>query len=107
MKFNFSDHMHTAFLVLDKFYFFIIKLVEHAKFKKIYLFITVPRRFGLKKNRLTRSLYLFIKMVRVTGVEPASLSAPDSKSGASANSAIPAHYKMVDPVGLEPTTARL
>ena len=47
-------------------------------------------------------------MVRVTGVEPASLSAPDSKSGASANSAIPASIiKMVDPVGLEPTTDRL
>ena len=45
-------------------------------------------------------------MVRVTGVEPASLAALDPKSSASANSAIPAK-KMVDPIGLEPMTARL
>ena len=44
-------------------------------------------------------------MVRVTGVEPASLTALDPKSSASANSAIPAH--LVDPIGLEPMTARL
>lgn len=48
-------------------------------------------------------------MVRVTGVEPASLSAPDSKSGASANSAIPAFimwWTLMDsnhrPPGYEP-----
>ena len=60
-----------------------------------------------QKNRLLSLSYFLV--VRVTGVEPASLSAPDSKSGASANSAIPAYInkKMVDPVGLEPTTARL
>ncbi len=45
-------------------------------------------------------------MVRVTGVEPASLAALDPKSSASANSAIPA-YCMVDPIGLEPMTDRL
>ena len=46
-------------------------------------------------------------MVRVTGVEPASLAALDPKSSASANSATPANKKMVDPIGLEPMTARL
>ena len=45
-------------------------------------------------------------MVRVTGVEPAHQLVLDPKSSASANSATPA-IKMVDPVGLEPTTARL
>ena len=45
-------------------------------------------------------------MVQVTGVEPARITPLDPKSSASANSAIPAK-KMVDLVGLEPTTARL
>ena len=47
-----------------------------------------------------------LSMVRVTGVEPASLAALDPKSSASANSATPANM-MVDPDGLEPSTARL
>ena len=42
-----------------------------------------------KKDRL-KSLSLIPVMVRVTGVEPASLAALDPKSSASANSAIPA-----------------
>ena len=59
-----------------------------------------------KKDRL-KCLSLIPVMVRVTGVEPASLAALDPKSSASANSAIPAYIKMVDPIGLEPMTARL
>ena len=46
------------------------------------------------------------QMVQVTGLEPARIASLDPKSSASANSAIPAK-KMVDLVGLEPTTARL
>ena len=45
-------------------------------------------------------------MVRVTGVEPASRKALDPKSSAFANSATPAK-SVVDPIGLEPMTARL
>ena len=48
----------------------------------------------------------YLLMVQVTGVEPARIAPLDPKSSASANSAIPAK-KMVDLVGLEPTTARL
>ena len=43
-------------------------------------------------------------MVRVKGLEPPCRKALDPKSSASANFATPA---VVDPVGLEPTTARL
>ena len=52
-------------------------------------------------------------MVRVKGVEPPRLAAPDPKSGASANSATPAYYivlfrwcekNMVSHEGLEPST---
>ena len=46
-------------------------------------------------------------MVQVTGLEPARKNPLDPKSSASASSAIPAIKKMVDLVGLEPTTARL
>ena len=46
-----------------------------------------------------------IRMVQVTGLEPARKYPLDPKSSASANFAIPA--QVVDPVGLEPTTARL
>ena len=67
----------------------------------------------MKKNQsFLIDIYLKVRivrtdssMVRVTGVEPASLAALDPKSSASANSAIPA--KMVDPIGLEPMTVRL
>ena len=40
-------------------------------------------------NNLAK-VQVLTSMVRVTGVEPASLAALDPKSGASANSAIPA-----------------
>ncbi len=44
-------------------------------------------------------------MVRVKGVEPPRLAAPDPKSGASANSATPANgNRMVSHEGLEPST---
>jgi hypothetical protein len=44
-------------------------------------------------------------MVRVKGVEPPRLAAPDPKSGASANSATPAYdNRMVSHEGLEPST---
>jgi hypothetical protein len=52
-------------------------------------------------------------MVRVKGVEPPRLAAPDPKSGASANSATPAYYiessllvqkTLVSHEGLEPST---
>ena len=44
-------------------------------------------------------------MVRVKGLEPPRLAAPDPKSGASANSATPAYdNRMVSHEGLEPST---
>ena len=46
-------------------------------------------------------------MVRVKGLEPPWITPLDPKSSASTNSAIPAYIKMVDPIGLEPMTARL
>src|SRR4051812_9283690 len=57
-------------------------------------------------------LFHFVKnLVRVKGVEPPRLAAPDPKSGASANSATPAILKayfyrktMVSHEGLEPST---
>ena len=54
--------------------------------------------------RVVRIDYL---MVRVKGLEPPCRKALDPKSSASTNFATPANYKMVDLVGLEPTTARL
>ena len=59
----------------------------------------------LSKIKTVDEQRLIIKMVRVTGVEPASRKALDPKSSASANSATPA--RVVDPIGLEPMTARL
>ena len=49
---------------------------------------------------------LLVLMVQVKGLEPPCRKALDPKSSASANFATLAH-KMVDLVGLEPTTARL
>lgn len=46
-------------------------------------------------------------MVQVKGLEPPRIAPLDPKSSASTNFAIPAKLKMVDLVGLEPTTARL
>jgi hypothetical protein len=42
--------------------------------------------------------------MRVKGLEPPRPAAPDPKSGASANSATPAQYKMVSHEGFEPST---
>ena len=41
--------------------------------------------------------------VRLAGLEPARLTAPDPKSGAAASFATGANYKSVPEVGLEPT----
>ena len=46
-------------------------------------------------------------MVQVKGLEPPCRKTLDPKSSASANFATPAIKKMVDLVGLEPTTVRL
>ena len=51
--------------------------------------------FSWKK---TKSFDLVFFLVRVTGVEPAHRKTPDPKSGASANSAIPAYGNVFVPI---------
>ncbi len=59
-----------------------------------------------KKIELNVQFFCFY-MVQVKGLEPPRIYPLDPKSNASTSSAIPANKKMVDLVGLEPTTARL